>query len=100
MNDKAGQDGLVPTALLIGEYPRMKMPDNLGRRPKTDERGDSALAMRCEMKDHGGKMRITRDFFHNVPGPTDAVYETGDKVLVLRYKGHTSKNGEYLGPFK
>lgn len=50
MNDTEGPDRLVPSALLFDEYPRMSLPENFGRRPTTDERGDITRTVRCEMK--------------------------------------------------
>lgn len=90
INETAGPDGLVSSSLLFGKYPRMYMPENLRWRPTNDELGYIALTIPCEMKDHLDKLLITRAFRHNLPISTDSLYETGDKDLVWREKGHTS----------
>lgn len=59
MNEKEGPDGLVPSALLFEKYPHSTIPENLGRRPTTEERGEIALEIRCEMEDHLEKLYIT-----------------------------------------
>ena len=99
LNDTAGPDGLVPSALLFGEFPRLVMPSAYGTRPTTDERSSVALLARREMKLIMDKQRIARAMRHNTPKATDNVYESGDQILVWREKGHSNKNGEYLGPF-
>lgn len=99
LNDTAGPDGLVPSALLFGEFPRMELPENCGPRPTTDNRGRIAFIIRNEVRQHIDKMRISRALRLNVPKATDMIFDPGDQVLVWREKGHSNKNGEYLGPF-
>ena len=89
LNDKAGPDGLVPSALLFGEFPRLELPDDCSTRPTTDERGKLALIIRNEVRQHIDKMRISRALRHNVPKDTDTTFDPGDQVLVWREK-HTA----------
>ena len=100
LNDTSGPEGLVPSALVFGEFPRLDMPSEYNRRPTSDERGEIATMARNLMRTHLDTMRISRALRHNVPSATDKIYEEGDDILVWREKGHTAKNGEYLGPFK
>lgn len=44
-------------------------------------------------------LRFNRVLLHNIPQASDALYEVGDRVLVLREKQVDNRIGEGLGPF-
>ena len=101
MNDSLGPEGLVPSALVFGEFPRVRTPSEpTSERPTLSQRSQIAQQARREMNRIMAEQRLKRALHHSVPPASDRSYEPGDKVLVWRKKQIAQRMGEWLGPFK
>ena len=101
MNDTLGPEGLVPSALVFGEYPQIRArSENATERPTTAQRGEVAEMARKEMSRIMATMKTRRALHHAVPPSCDRTYELGDKVLIWREKQVSQRIGEWLGPFE
>lgn len=100
MNDTLGPEGLVPSALVFGEYPSLRVFGETPQ-PKATVAARAILAKeaRREMEQHMARLRIKRALKHNVPRAADIVYEVGQKVLVWREKAVNNRIGEWMGPY-
>ena len=94
VNSFAGPDGLTPTLLLFGHYPRIPIP-NLSSLPTSQKDRFKALEVaRKEMMTITAQRRVAQALKHKGPMAPTHPYEFGDKVRVYR---ETSKKFE--GPF-
>ena len=100
MTDTLGPEGLMPSALVFGEFPKIRTQ---GSKPTPRatllSRKDVAETARKEMEKHVAKMKINRALNHMVPKAANRSYQPGDKVLVWREEVVDSRIGEWLGPF-
>src|SRR6266516_285391 len=99
VNDTAGPDGLVPTLLVFGAYPRMSELD-----PPAPSITLRATAIRKAMEEVS-KIRAKRqveDALNQRNGPSvGGIHELplNSDVLVWR-EGNTGQSGKWTGPFK
>lgn len=99
MNDTLGPEGLVPLALLFGEFPQIRAPGiGLLPRPNLAERANAAETARAEMSSIMAKMCLHRALAHDPPGAALRTYKPGDNVLVWREKLLANRIGEWVGP--
>ncbi|PXF40714.1 hypothetical protein BWQ96_09547 [Gracilariopsis chorda] len=100
MNDTLGPEGLVPSALVFGEFAqihtRSEPPD---QRETVASRAKVASSARTEMQKHMAKLRLDRALKQKTPAAADRTYQVGDKVLVRREKVVGSRIGEWMGAF-
>ena len=100
LNDTLGPEGLVPSALVSGEYPsaytRSETPAPKATFLSRAQVANSAL---IEMEHQMAKLRIHRALKHRIPSTVDFCFQPGDQVLV--WKGSIVKNriGEWMGPY-
>lgn len=100
MNDTLGPAGVVPSALVFGEYPPVfTRSENPPSRPNLEERAKIASDARKEMERHMAKMRVDRALRHAVPPAADVSFSSNDKVLVWRERIVGGRIGEWIGPF-
>lgn len=100
MNDTLGLEGLVPSALMFGEFPQVvRSATSPSPRSTLASSAQVAIAARKEMTQHMAKLRVKRALHHRVPSAADRSYSPGDKVLVWREKQVNNRIGEWLGPF-
>jgi hypothetical protein len=98
LNDTAGPDGLVPTLLVFGAYPRMTELD--APSPTVTQRANAVKKAMAEIR----KLRAERqvaDALNMRNGPrTDAVHDLppNSPVLVWR-EGNTGQAGHWDGPY-
>lgn len=71
------------------------MPEKLGRRFTTDERGSISMAIRKEMKVNIDRLGVKRALEPQVPAESDAIFEKWEYVLIWREKEHCNKNSPY-----
>ena len=101
MNDTIGPGGLVPSSLLFGEMPTVRMINEpLIQKSTLSERAQAAMEARKEMAMHMEKMRIKREMTYNVLAAADRIFNPGDKVLVWREKKVEHRIDELLGTFE
>lgn len=85
LNDTIGPDGVVPSALLFGEYPLIRTFDKPRMpNPKLVQRALIAQQARKLMAQNMAKARVTRAIKHNTLPADYAIYQPGDRVLVWR----------------
>ena len=100
MNDTLGPEGLVTSALVFGEFPKIRTQGSKPTpRATIVSRKAVAETARKEMEKHIAKMKINRARNHMFPKAASRSYQPGDKVLVRREKVVDSHIGEWLGPF-
>ena len=100
LNDTLGPEGLVPSALVFGEFPPMfTNSESPAQRETLQDRASVAQSARKEMEKIMADMRVRRALHHRVPSAADRFYQPGDKVLVWREKVVNHRIGEWLGPF-
>lgn len=101
MNDTLGPEGLVPSALVFGEFPHLA-PDYSPRseRSTLQQRSNMAHIARTEMSKIMDRLRLQRALRHAVPAASDHVYEPGDEVLLWKEKVVNNHIGEWIGPFR
>lgn len=88
MNDTLGPEGLVPSALVFGEYPSLRV---FGETPQPratlEARAILAKEDRKEMEQQMASLRVKRALKYRVPPAGDQVLEIGQKVLMWRGEG-------------
>lgn len=100
MNDTLGPEGLVPSALVFGEFPRVfTKSETPSERLTLKERASIAQSARKEMGKIMAEMRVRRGLHHRIPSAADRFYQPGDNVLVWRENIVNHRIGEWLGPF-
>lgn len=76
MNDTLGPEGLVPSALVFGEFPkvhtRSEAPD---QRASAANQAKIANAARFEMQNHMSSLRVSRALKHKTPVAGDMSYK-------------------------
>jgi hypothetical protein len=98
VNDSAGPDGLIPTLLVFGAYPRMTELD-----PPTPSTTQRATAIKRAMEEIS-KIRAVRqvnDALHQRNGPSVTAIHSlplNSPVLVWR-EGNAGHGGKWTGPF-
>ena len=101
MNDTLGPEGLVPSALVFGEFPPVyTRSETPALRATILERAEIAHTARREMEKHMARLRINRALQRRTPAAADRSYKPGDHVLVWREKLVESRIGEWIGPFE
>ena len=100
MNITLGPEGVVPSVLVFGEFPSLRMLHE----PPTPEatvfdRARVANAARKEMEHHMARLRVQRALHHRVPRSADTSFQPGDKVLFWREKIINNRIGEWVGPY-
>ena len=97
MNDTLGPEGLVPSALVFGEFPKIQGSKPTPRATLLSCRAVAETAGK-EMEKHIAKMKINRALNHMLPKAANISYQTGDNLLVWSEKVADSRIGEWLGP--
>ena len=83
MNDTLGPEGLVPSALVIREFPPVFTNSEApAARLTLRERASVAQSARKEMGKIMAEMRVRRALHHRTPSAADRFYQPGDQVLV------------------
>ena len=98
VNDTAGPDGLIPTLLVYGAYPRMTQYD--APSPTTAQRGVALKKAMAEVKRLRAQKQIN-DALNTRNGPDTSIlkdFPIGDLVMVWR-EATNSKPGFWDGPF-
>ena len=99
INDTAGPDGLIPTLLVYGAYPRMTEYDSPA--PTVTQRAAAIRKAMTELQKMRAKRQVTTAL-NNRNGPnTTSVQELdlNSDVLVWR-EGNTGQAGTWKGPYK
>ena len=100
MNDTLGPEGLVPSALMFGEYPQAYAKSEIkGERFTLSGRAELATTARKEMELQMAKLRVKRALSYAAPPAADRSYQPGDRVLVWRENVVNNRIGEWMGPF-
>ena len=95
VNDTAGYDGLVPTLLVFGTYPRMSNSD--APTLSTAERARSIKSAMTEVAKLHAKRQV-RDALHQRNGPNiSQIHDSPIGSLVLVWRIHQKK---WTGPYK
>eukprot|EP00171_Calliarthron_tuberculosum_P007692 IDg7692t1 len=98
MNDTLGQESLVPSALVFGEYsPAFTRSEPNIIQPTLAERARMAKSARKEMSRHMGSLRVSRAMRHAIPAAADNSYDRGDQVLIWCEKPVNNRIGEWIG---
>ena len=98
INDTLGPEGIVPSALMFGEFPSIrafigpKFP-----RATLAEREIAAQKARKLMSKHLAPVKIKRAERYRTPRATDHVYQPGDQVLVWMEKQINNRIAIYRG---
>lgn len=83
MTNTLGPKGLVPSALVFGEFPQIRHKSEVRtERPHLDKRSEVAQLAREEISNHMAQLLVKRALHHAVPPSCDRSYEPGDEVLV------------------
>ena len=100
INDTLGPEGIVPLALVFGEYPSILsfIGANLPR-PTLAESVSAAQDARKIMSKHMAQVRVKRALKHRTPKAADCTFSPGDKVLVWMESQINNRIGLYKGPF-
>ena len=100
MNNTLGPEGVVPSVLVFGEFPSLRMIHEPPT-PKSAvfDRARVANAARKEIEHHMARLRLQRALRHRVPRSADASFQPGDMVLVWREKRINNRIGEWVGPY-
>jgi hypothetical protein len=99
INDSAGPDGLIPTLLVFGAYPRMTEFDAPSL--TTTQRVTAIKKAMAEIQKIRAKRQVT-DALNTRNGPNiDSVHnlELNAQVLVWR-EGNTGQSGSWEGPYR
>ena len=100
MNDALGPEGTVPSALVFGEFPRLRsLCGPVIHRSSLTERADAAQQARRYMSQHLAKVKVKRAIHQNTPPESDRVYQPGDEVIAWREKLVENRIGEWIGPY-
>jgi len=101
MNNTLGPEGLVPSALVFGEFPSLRMlGEPMNPKATLESRAAVAQSARREMEQQMAQLRIKRGLRHKIPAAADLTYEPGQQVLVWREKIIANRIGDWMGPFK
>ena len=100
INDTLGPDGLVPSALVFGEFPSAFTTSETPH-PRTTLESRAAVAnmARREMEKQMAAVRLKRGLRHATPPAADYIFEVGQRVLVWRERKVENRIGEWLGPY-
>ena len=99
INDSAGPDGLIPTLLVYGAYPRLAETDTLA--PSVSQRALAVKKAMIEIQKLRAKRQVM-DALNTRNGPnTTSIHELtlNSDVLVWR-EGNAGQNGTWKGPYK
>jgi hypothetical protein len=99
INDSAGPDGLIPTLLVYGAYPRMSESDTPS--PTVTQRAAALKKATAEIQRFRAKRQVA-DALNTRNGPnTDGIHglELNSLVLVWR-EGNTGQSGSWEGPYR
>ena len=99
-NDTLGPEGIVPSALVFGEF--LTVSTILGTRvPRQTltERAQVVQRARKIMAQELADSQMKRSIKHKKPSATDHVYDPGEYALVLRDTIVNNRIGEFIGPF-
>lgn len=101
MNDTLGPEGLVPSALVFGEFPQIGARSEI-RSDRSTVKNRAAIAdlARKNMSEKMAELKVKRALHHAVPPACDRSYQPGDKVLVWREELVANRIGEWVGPFE
>ena len=100
MNNTLGPEGLVPTALVFGEYPPVHTKSETPNpRGVLASRAEISNTARQEMEKIMAEIRVKRALQHATPYSANNVYSPGDQVLLWREKQFDIRIGEWMGPF-
>ena len=95
MNDNFGPEGLVPSALVFGEFACLRsFSGSVITRPSLAERSLAAQDARRAIGKHLAQVRIKRALRFQTLQASDLTYQPGDKVLVWREKLVVNRIGE------
>ncbi len=95
MNDILGLEGLVPSSLVLCEYPSVRtLTESVEPKLTLASRPKLAMATRREMAGHIARMKVNRALKDAVLPAADRDFEPGDQVLVWREKHVNHQNGE------
>jgi hypothetical protein len=99
INDSAGPDGLIPTLLVYGAYPRMSEFD--APSPTVAQRAAAIKKAMAEIQKLRAKRQVA-DALNTRNGPnTDGIHELELNSLVLVWReGNTGQNGSWEGPYR
>lgn len=101
MNDTLGPEGLFPSSLVFGEYPKVQTPSEAPQLRQQLLRGlnySRPLAGKC--RNLWRNPTVSRALKHALPVAADKDYEYGDQVLVECEKIVSNRIGEWLEPFQ
>ena len=98
VNDTAGPDGLVPTLLVFGAYPRMSNLDPPA--PSVAERATAIRKAMVEIAKLRAKKLVNNALHHRNGPDTTLVHDLplNSEVLVWR-EGNTGQGGKWTGPY-
>ena len=100
MNDPLGPEGIVPSVLVFGEYPKVNTKSETpSKRPTLQERATIAKIARDEMERPMEQLRVARALKHATPSGVNNLYNPGDKGLIWRERIVNNRIGEWIGPF-
>ena len=100
VNDTLGPEGIVPSALVFGEFPSLhSFLGPMVPRPTLAERAFAAQEARRHMSKHMAAIKIERSLKHRTPSAANSTYQAGDKVFVWGEKIVENRFGEWLGPY-
>ena len=100
MNGTLGAEGIVPSALVFGEFPRLRsLQGPVVPRPSLAERAEAAQQARRYTSQHLAKVKVKRAIHHNTPPASERIYQPGDEVLIWREKQVESRMSEWIGPY-
>ena len=101
LNDTLGPDGLVPSALVFGEFPSpIVTSETRHTRSTIESRAGIASMARKEMEKEIASVRVRRALRHATLPAADATFEVCQDVLVWRERRVESLIGEWIGPYK
>ncbi len=100
MNDTLGPEGVVPTALVLGEFPSLRsFEGTIVPRPTLAERVVVTQAARRLIAKHLAQTKVKQALNHNIPSATDNSFQPGNKILVWGEKLVENRIGELVGPY-
>ena len=99
INDSAGPDGLIPTLLVFGAYPRMSEHD--APTPTVSQRASAIKKAMAELQ----KIRAQHQVYgalntRNGPGTTSIHGLTLNSDVLVWREGNTGQPGSWTGPYK
>ena len=101
LNDTLEPDGIVPSALVFGEFPSpYTVSATRHLRALLESRAEVANMARREMEKGLATARVKRGLRHAVPQAENNTLEVGHEVLVWREGMVENRIGEWIGPFR